>query len=137
MRLVRFRHGSRIATGSLSGEYVRPLRGTFFEEPVPTGEEIPAADVRLLAPVLPSKIVCVGRNYVEHARRWADVPEEPLLFLKPSTAVIGPGDPIPYPPLSNGSTTRPSWPWSSAAWPAGSARRRRARTSSATRAGTT
>jgi 2-keto-4-pentenoate hydratase/2-oxohepta-3-ene-1,7-dioic acid hydratase in catechol pathway len=102
MRLVRFRHGSRIATGSLSGEYVRPLRGTFFEDPVPTGEEIPVADLRLLAPVLPSKVVCVGRNYVDHAREMdAEVPEEPLLFLKPSTAVIGPGDPIPYPPLSN------------------------------------
>jgi 2-keto-4-pentenoate hydratase/2-oxohepta-3-ene-1,7-dioic acid hydratase in catechol pathway len=101
MRLVRFRHGTRIATGSLEGDVVRPLRGTFFEEPVPTGEEIPLSAVRLLAPVLPSKVVCVGKNYVEHAREMGgEVPEEPVIFLKPSTSVIGPGDPIPYPPQS-------------------------------------
>jgi len=102
VRLVRFRHGSRIATGAIEGEFVRPLQGTFFENPVPTGEEVPVADVRLLAPVLPSKVVCIGRNYVEHAIEMdSDVPEEPLLFLKPSTTVIGPGDPIPYPSASS------------------------------------
>lgn len=101
MRLVRFRHGDRIATGSLEGDYVLPLRGTFFDDPVPTGEEIPIASARLLAPVLPSKVVCVGRNYQEHAEEMGnEVPEEPLIFLKPSTAVIGPGDPIPCPTLS-------------------------------------
>ena len=78
MRLVRFRHGNRIATGSVVGEFVRPLRGTFFENPVPTGEEVPLGEVRLLAPVLPSKVVCVGRNYMEHAKEMGgDVPEEP------------------------------------------------------------
>ncbi|HJP66301.1 MAG TPA: fumarylacetoacetate hydrolase family protein [Actinomycetota bacterium] len=98
MRLVRFRSGSRIATGSLSDGFVRPLRGTFFEDPVPTGEEIPAADVRLLAPVIPSKVVCVGKNYLEHAEEMGgQVPEEPIIFVKPSTAVVGPGDPIARP----------------------------------------
>ena len=59
-------------------------------------------DVRLLAPVLPSKAVCVARNYPAHAEEWAlDVPSEPMLFLKPSTAVIGPHDPIPLLPISN------------------------------------
>src|SRR5207253_1504856 len=102
VRLVRFRHGSRIATGAVEGEFVRPLQGTFFENPVPTGEEVPVTDLRLLAPVLPSKVVCVGRNYVEHAIEMdSDVPEEPLLFLKPSTTVIGPGDYIPYPSASS------------------------------------
>jgi 2-keto-4-pentenoate hydratase/2-oxohepta-3-ene-1,7-dioic acid hydratase in catechol pathway len=102
MRLVRFRHGTRLATGSVEGAFVRPLKGTFFEEPVPTGEEIPLEDVRLLAPVLPSKVVCVGKNYVEHAQEMGgEVPEEPVIFLKPSTSVIGPDDPIPYPPGSS------------------------------------
>jgi 2-keto-4-pentenoate hydratase/2-oxohepta-3-ene-1,7-dioic acid hydratase in catechol pathway len=102
MRLVRFRHGDRIATGHVEGEFVRPLRGTFFEEPVPTGEEVPLDSIRLLAPVLPSKVVAVGRNYVEHAQEMgADVPEEPVIFLKPSTAVAGPDDDIPYPPISH------------------------------------
>jgi 2-keto-4-pentenoate hydratase/2-oxohepta-3-ene-1,7-dioic acid hydratase in catechol pathway len=101
MRLVRFRFGDRIATGVLDGADVQPLRGTFFEEPVPTGESIAADDVRLLAPVLPSKVVAVGRNYPEHANEMGgDIPDEPLTFLKPSTSVIGPGDPIVYPPIS-------------------------------------
>jgi 2-keto-4-pentenoate hydratase/2-oxohepta-3-ene-1,7-dioic acid hydratase in catechol pathway len=100
MRLVRFRFGGRIATGVLDGGDVQPLRGTFFEAPVPTGEAIPADDVRLLAPVLPSKVVAVGRNYADHAKEMGeDVPDEPLLFLKPSTAVIGPEDPILRPPI--------------------------------------
>jgi 2-keto-4-pentenoate hydratase/2-oxohepta-3-ene-1,7-dioic acid hydratase in catechol pathway len=104
MRLVRFRFGDRIATGAITdgADVVRVLRGTFFEDPVPTGEEIPLDDVRLLAPVLPSKVVCVGRNYAAHAAEFGgEVPEEPLIFLKPSTSVTGPGDPIPLPPISH------------------------------------
>lgn len=103
MRLVRFRFGDRIATGAVDdgSDAVRVLRGTFFEDPLPTGEEIPLDDVRLLAPVLPSKVVAVGRNYAAHAAEFGgEVPEEPLIFLKPSTAVSGPGDPIPLPPIS-------------------------------------
>lgn len=57
--------------------------------------------VRLLAPVLPGKIICVGRNYAAHAREHdAEVPEVPLLFLKAPSAVIGPGDKIVLPPQS-------------------------------------
>ena len=103
MRLVRFRHGDRIATGAVESgsEEIRILRGTFFEDPLPTGETVPLGDVLLLAPVLPSKMVCVGKNYAAHAVEFGmDVPEEPLLFLKPSTAVIGPGDPIRLLPIS-------------------------------------
>lgn len=67
-----------------------------------TGEKIPLDDVRLLAPVIPrSKVVCVGKNYAAHAAEMGgDVPAEPLLFLKPNTAVIGPGEPIFYPEQS-------------------------------------
>jgi 2-keto-4-pentenoate hydratase/2-oxohepta-3-ene-1,7-dioic acid hydratase in catechol pathway len=103
MRLVRFRFGDRIATGAVDvgSEAVRVLAGTFFEQPVPTGEEVPLDDVRLLAPVLPSKVVCLGKNYAAHAAEFdSDVPDEPLLFLKPSTSVIGPGDTIPLPSIS-------------------------------------
>jgi 2-keto-4-pentenoate hydratase/2-oxohepta-3-ene-1,7-dioic acid hydratase in catechol pathway len=101
LRLARFRAGNRIATGLVDGEFVRPLRGTFFEDPVPTGEEIPLRDVRLLAPIIPSKVVAVGKNYLEHAEEMGGaVPEEPVIFLKPSTAVSGQGDAIPYPPIS-------------------------------------
>ena len=63
-----------------------------------TGAHYPLADVRLLAPVLPSKIVAIGRNYEEHARETgSEPPAEPLIFLKPSTSVIGPGDAIVRP----------------------------------------
>jgi 2-keto-4-pentenoate hydratase/2-oxohepta-3-ene-1,7-dioic acid hydratase in catechol pathway len=103
MRLLRFRFGERIATGAMDAgsDVVRVLQGTFFEDPLPTGEEIPLDDLRLLAPVLPSKLVCVGKNYAAHAAEFdQSVPEEPLLFLKPSTAVIGPGEPIQLLPIS-------------------------------------
>ncbi len=63
-----------------------------------TGRVLDLDRVRLLAPVLPSKVVCVGRNYADHAAELGgEVPDEPLLFLKPSTAVIGPYEPIRYP----------------------------------------
>ncbi|MDP9328949.1 MAG: fumarylacetoacetate hydrolase family protein [Actinomycetota bacterium] len=104
MRLLRFRYADRIATGAiLDDDTIRVLEGTFFERPVPTGEEIPLDDVHLLAPVLPSKIVGVGKNYAAHAAEMGDesVSDEPRLFLKPSTAVIGPGDPIPLPSISH------------------------------------
>ncbi len=103
MRLVRFRFGDRIATGAIDNgsQDIRILQGTFFEDPIPTGEQVLLDDVRLLAPVLPSKLVCVGKNYAAHAAEFGmEVPEEPLLFLKPSTAVIGPGDPIQLLPIS-------------------------------------
>ncbi|MEI7780063.1 MAG: fumarylacetoacetate hydrolase family protein [Actinomycetes bacterium] len=60
------------------------------------------ADVRLLAPILPSKVVAVGRNYADHAAEMGgEVPPEPLIFLKPSTSIIGPYEPIVYPSASN------------------------------------
>ena len=63
-----------------------------------TGDRYPLADVRLLAPVLPSKVVAIGRNYAEHVREMGnEPPAEPVIFLKPSTAVAGPQDPIVYP----------------------------------------
>src|SRR2546425_8379852 len=103
MRLLRFRHGDRIATGAIQpGEdRIQILAGTFFEDPLPSGDVVPLDGVRLLAPVLPSKLVCVGKNYAAHAAEFGlDVPDEPLLFLKPSTSVIGPHDPIRLLPVS-------------------------------------
>jgi 2-keto-4-pentenoate hydratase/2-oxohepta-3-ene-1,7-dioic acid hydratase in catechol pathway len=103
MRLLRFRHGDRISTGAVQpgSDTVQVIAGTFFEDPLPTGEELPIDDVMLLAPVLPSKLVCVGKNYAAHAAEFGlEVPEEPLLFLKPSTAVIGPSDQIRLLPIS-------------------------------------
>jgi 2-keto-4-pentenoate hydratase/2-oxohepta-3-ene-1,7-dioic acid hydratase in catechol pathway len=66
-------------------------------------QEYKLSDVRLLAPVIPrSKIVAIGRNYAAHAAEMGtEVPEEPLMFLKPNTTVIGPDEPIFYPPQSS------------------------------------
>jgi len=66
----------------------------------PTDQEYRLEDVRLLAPVLPrSKVVGIGRNYAAHAAEMGnELPKEPLMFLKPNTSVVGPGDPIFYPP---------------------------------------
>ena len=68
-----------------------------------TGQKVTLADVRLLAPVIPrSKVVGIGRNYLDHAQEMGgEVPEEPLVFLKPNTSVIGPGDPIFHPEPSD------------------------------------
>lgn len=68
----------------------------------PTHEQVPLSEVRLLAPVLPrSKVVGIGRNYAAHAAELGnDVPEEPLMFLKPNTSVVGPGDPVFHPAIS-------------------------------------
>jgi 2-keto-4-pentenoate hydratase/2-oxohepta-3-ene-1,7-dioic acid hydratase in catechol pathway len=64
-----------------------------------TGERFAAGSVRLLAPVIPSKVVAVGKNYAAHAAEMGGpAPDDPVIFLKPSTAVVGPGDPVNYPP---------------------------------------
>ncbi len=66
-----------------------------------TGERYAIGDVRLLAPILPSKVIAVGRNYAEHAQEMGGgtdpASEPPIIFLKPSTSVIGPGDAVQYP----------------------------------------
>ncbi len=83
------------------GLTVAEIEGHPFGEIRFTAARWALADVRLLSPILPSKVVCVGRNYVEHAAELGnDVPAEPLLFLKPSTSVIGPRDAIRLPAQS-------------------------------------
>src|ERR687883_1074974 len=89
--------------GVLDGDgNVAQIEGHPFGQISFTGARYAQADVRLLSPILPSKVVCVGKNYAEHVKEMntGDAPEEPLLFLKPSTSVIGPGDAIRIPPGS-------------------------------------
>src|SRR5215210_8541326 len=86
--------------GVLDGDgQVAQIEGHPFGQISFTGQRYAAADVRLLSPILPSKVVGVGKNYAEHVKEMAtgDAPKEPLIFLKPSTAVIGPGDAIRIP----------------------------------------
>jgi len=107
MRIARFSFGDDIKFGVVAAigddEVVAPIVGDPLYVPIqPAGDPIPLADVRLLAPVIPrSKIVGIGRNYADHAAEMGnEVPADPLLFLKPNTSVIGPGEPITYPPFS-------------------------------------
>ena len=86
----------------------RLLEGELFGN-YEAGDEVARDAHRLLAPVAPSKIVCVGLNYKDHAaEQGKPLPPEPLMFIKPSTSVIGPGDAILLPEGAAGSTTRPS-----------------------------
>jgi 2-keto-4-pentenoate hydratase/2-oxohepta-3-ene-1,7-dioic acid hydratase in catechol pathway len=69
-----------------------------FVKPSFTGRRWPLADIRLLAPVLPTKVVCIGKNYADHAREMGgEPPADPVMFIKPSTSVIGPNAPIRLP----------------------------------------
>jgi 2-keto-4-pentenoate hydratase/2-oxohepta-3-ene-1,7-dioic acid hydratase in catechol pathway len=98
MRIVRYSRQGDVGFGILEGDTVAPVSPHPFGAFEYTGERLEAGEVRLLAPVLPSKVVAIGRNYAEHAReQGAEVPSEPVIFLKPSTSVIGPGDPIVRP----------------------------------------
>ncbi|MFC7547579.1 fumarylacetoacetate hydrolase family protein [Plantactinospora sp. GCM10030261] len=109
MRIARFAHPKGMSFGAVEGEpdagpqalTIAQIDGHPFGQITFTGQRWAVADVRLLSPILPSKVVCVGRNYAEHAaEHGAEVPAEPLLFLKPSTSVIGPRDAIRLPPQS-------------------------------------
>ena len=83
------------------GLTIAEIEGHPFGQVQFSGARWALSDVRLLSPILPSKVVCVGRNYAEHAaEHGSEVPKEPLLFLKPSTSVIGPRDAIRLPIFS-------------------------------------
>ncbi|NND03911.1 MAG: fumarylacetoacetate hydrolase family protein [Acidimicrobiia bacterium] len=91
-----------IAYGAVEPEGIRLHRGSPFVAWEPTETVVGWQEARLLAPVIPTKIVAVGKNYVDHAAEMgSDVPERPLIFLKPPTAVIGPLQPIRLPSESN------------------------------------
>ncbi len=87
--------------GLLEGDQVRAISGAPWSTWTHGTNIWHVADVRLLSPVDPGKIVCVGRNYVAHAAEFGhEVPKEPLIFLKPPSAMIGPGEPIVLTPQS-------------------------------------
>ena len=111
MRIARFTTGDDPRFGIVTGDVddfgipdedslITALAGDpLYVGLQPTDEQVKLADARLLSPVLPrSKVVGIGRNYAAHAAELGhDLPDEPLMFLKPNTSVVGPGDPIFYP----------------------------------------
>jgi 2-keto-4-pentenoate hydratase/2-oxohepta-3-ene-1,7-dioic acid hydratase in catechol pathway len=102
MKFLRYQDKAGIPNfGWLQDDRVGPIEGTPFGEYRRLEATLPLTSLELLAPVMPGKIICVGRNYVAHAREHgAEVPEVPLIFLKPPSSVIGPEAKIILPPQS-------------------------------------
>lgn len=89
--IIRFRYGGNVHSGTLTGEIIESK-----------GSKYHLGEVELLAPTAPSKVICVGLNYTEHARELKmAIPDEPIIFLKPPTSVIGPDANIALPPSSS------------------------------------
>jgi 2-keto-4-pentenoate hydratase/2-oxohepta-3-ene-1,7-dioic acid hydratase in catechol pathway len=108
VRIARIAQPDGYAFVAITGDGTDPagltaveIAGNQVAEPEFTGKTWPLADVRLLAPILPSKVVCVGKNYADHAKEMGgEAPADPVIFLKPSTAIIGPNVPIELPASS-------------------------------------
>ena len=112
MRLARITHADGVSFAALQspttaggepdgGDICAEIAEHPFGDPTFTGRTWPLADVRLLAPILPTKVVCIGKNYADHVSEMGgEAPPAPLIFMKPSTTVIGPGVAIQLPPDS-------------------------------------
>lgn len=110
MRIARFSIDGNVAFGAVEGEsppgtteglVLDIIKGIPFADFELSGTKVPLSKVRLLPPVLPNKVVGIGRNYADHAAELGnEVPDTPVAFFKPSTSVIGPGDSIAYPSFS-------------------------------------
>ncbi|WP_432004294.1 fumarylacetoacetate hydrolase family protein [Streptomyces sioyaensis] len=101
MRIARFSIDGNVGFGVVEGDELDVIKGHPFAEFERSGQKVPLDKVRLLPPVLPNKVVAIARNYAEHAAELGNaVPDVPVTFFKPSTSVIGPGDPIGYPSFS-------------------------------------
>ncbi len=102
MKIYRFRYRRKVLQGVLKEEFLFPISGSVFGDFRIGTSPVPISDVRVLPPVLPSKIIGIGRNYREHAEELGHpLPAEPLIFLKPPTAVIGHLDAVVQPPSSS------------------------------------
>lgn len=105
--IIRYERNGKIKHGWMveAENKVRVIEGDIYKiataKPIMTGLELPLDEISLRAPAAPSKVVCIGVNYRDHALEMGiELPTEPLMFLKPSTAVIGPGEAIVYPKLT-------------------------------------
>jgi 2-keto-4-pentenoate hydratase/2-oxohepta-3-ene-1,7-dioic acid hydratase in catechol pathway len=98
MRIARFSTDDGVFFGAVEDDSIAAIDAHPFGELRLTGKRFPLADVRLVAPILPSKVVAIGKNYAGHVREMGgEAPAEPVIFMKPSTSVIGPREPIAYP----------------------------------------
>lgn len=102
MKIARFSNGAEPRFGIVDGPELVVLKGhplaVGYET---TGERVALRDAKLLAPTIPSKIICIGKNFADHAAELGEkITEEPLIFFKPSSSIIGHGDAIIVPPQS-------------------------------------
>ena len=101
MKIMRFAVGDEVKYGTLQGGYIQGIEDKPYQDLRPSDQCHWLSEVKLLSPCIPSKIVALGLNYHSHAEEVnAPLPNAPLIFLKPSTAVIGTEDNISYPPSS-------------------------------------
>jgi len=101
MKIVRMKSGDDIVYGVADAEGVLVYNGSPFVAWEPTEIVVPWDKVTLLSPVIPTKVMCVGKNYEDHAAEFdGEVPEEPLIFMKPATSVIGTNANVVHPKLS-------------------------------------
>jgi len=98
MKYARFEYHGKVLYGIVEKDEIRGLHGSILEDSEESGVRYLAKDVRLLSPITPTKIVCIGQNYLEHIKEiGATPPAEPLFFLKPPSSVVGPNEEIVYP----------------------------------------
>ena len=99
MKIARFQSNKTVGYGLVEGDRINPIQGDIFGDFTTTAEYLPLEGLKLLPPTAPSKIICVGLNYLGHIREIGDAtPKRPSVFLKPDTCLIGNGDPIVIPP---------------------------------------
>jgi len=99
LKIARVLYNDTVEYTIIEGESVRFIEGSIYTEEIRAGKRsVPINEVKILSPVMPSKVICVGLNYKDHAEELnMPIPDEPILFLKPPTGIIGPGDVIVYP----------------------------------------
>jgi 2-keto-4-pentenoate hydratase/2-oxohepta-3-ene-1,7-dioic acid hydratase in catechol pathway len=101
MKIVRMKAGDDIAYGVADAEGVVVYKGSPFVAWEPTETVVPWPSVSLLSPVIPTKILCVGKNYEDHIDEMdGEIPEEPVIFMKPATAVVGQNAAVIHPRIS-------------------------------------
>ncbi|SCH49906.1 Ureidoglycolate lyase [uncultured Clostridium sp.] len=101
MKITRFIHDSKEKWGALNEDKINIIKGNIFEEYEITEEKVSLDDVKLLAPCSPTKGICVGLNYRNHAKEMnEELPKEPLIFMKPSSSLNNPNSGIKYPSIS-------------------------------------
>jgi len=98
MKIIRFWDGNKVSYGSLENDMVRSIEGDLYGDYSLSNKSLGLNEVQLLAPCEPTKVICIGLNYYDHAREMnLPIPKEPIVFLKPPSSITGPGTNIIYP----------------------------------------